>query len=343
MRRPSMGATIQPPPSAPNSDSITDSSRELPNTTSSHLKLPEAAVPVRIDWRYVISISVVHLLALLVFVPYFFSWAGVVTFVIAHHLIGSVGICVGYHRLLTHRGFTCSKWLERFLALLGVCSLQDTPARWVAIHRMHHRYSDRRPDPHSPFVNFLWSHCGWLLIKSRDHVDVNRYERYARDLLKDRFYLGLERKFCWLWIYIAHAALFYFAGFLIGWVLSNDLMAGVQLGSSLLVWGVFLRTVEVWHATWAVNSAGHKWGYQNYKTGDNSRNNWFVTLFAGGEGWHNNHHADQRSARHGHRWWELDFSWMVIRLLELVGLVKDVKHPNKHTKQQLADAKLAKP
>lgn len=311
-------------------------------SSEKHLELPEAALPVRMDWRYLISLVLLHLLALLIFVPYFFSWAGVITFIVAHHLIGSVGICVGYHRLLTHRGFTCPKWLEHFLALLGVCSLQDTPARWVAVHRQHHQHSDDRPDPHSPFVNFFWSHCGWLIVKSRDHINVNRYEHLARDVLKDPFYLRLERKFTWLWVYIAHAALFYFAGLLIGWLTSGDLMSGVQLGGSLLVWGVFFRTVEVWHATWAVNSAAHKWGYQNYKTGDNSRNNWLVSMFAGGEGWHNNHHADQVSARHGHRWWEFDFSWAVIRLLEAVGLAKDVKHPNKRTKQQLADAKLAR-
>jgi fatty-acid desaturase len=337
-----MGATVQSTPPAQTADGEAALLSSQADAHAVHLEMPEATLPVRLDWRYLISLTTLHLLALLAFLPYFFSWAGVITFIVAHHVIGSIGICVGYHRLLTHRGFTCPRWLERGLALLGVCSLQDTPARWVAVHRMHHRYSDDRPDPHSPFVNFLWGHCGWLVVKSRDHMDIKSYERYARDVLRDRFYLKLERNFCWLWIYIAHAALFYLAGFLVGWLMSNDVMAGVQLGSSVLVWGVFVRTVEVWHATWAVNSAAHRWGYRNYETSDHSRNNWFVAIFSGGEGWHNNHHADQISARHGHRWWEYDFSWMVIRTLEMVGLAKNVKHPHKRIKEKLADAKLAK-
>ena len=108
-------------------------------------------------------------------------------------------------------------------------------------------------------------------------------------------------------------------------------MAGLQLSVSWFVWGVVVRTVFVLNGTWAVNSIGHVWGYQNYDTGDNSRNNWFVALIAHGEGWHNNHHEDQRSARHGHRWWEYDMSWWVIVTLEKLGLVWDVVRPRQQT------------
>jgi stearoyl-CoA desaturase (delta-9 desaturase) len=108
---------------------------------------------------------------------------------------------------------------------------------------------------------------------------------------------------------------------------SGRYLGGVQFGASLLVWGVFARTVVVWHVTWSVNSLTHLWGYRNYDTDDNSRNNWLVGLLAHGEGWHNNHHAQQASAAHGHRWWEFDVTYLTIRFLEAIGLAKDVVRP----------------
>jgi stearoyl-CoA desaturase (delta-9 desaturase) len=104
----------------------------------------------------------------------------------------------------------------------------------------------------------------------------------------------------------------------------------IQFGSSLLVWGGALRTVVVWHTTWSVNSVTHIWGYRNYDTPDSSRNNAIVALLAGGEGWHNNHHADPGSARHGHKWWEFDLSWLTVRVLMLLGLATDVVLPSPH-------------
>jgi stearoyl-CoA desaturase (delta-9 desaturase) len=121
------------------------------------------------------------------------------------------------------------------------------------------------------------------------------------------------------------------AGFAIGLASTGQIMGGVQFGSSLLVWGVFVRTVAVWHITWSVNSLTHRWGYRNYETGENSRNNWFVALVSNGEGWHNNHHADQRAAAHGHRWWEVDITWLTVRLLAAVGLATDVVRPRSWT------------
>jgi stearoyl-CoA desaturase (delta-9 desaturase) len=105
-------------------------------------------------------------------------------------------------------------------------------------------------------------------------------------------------------------------------------MGGVQFGLSLLTWGVWVRTVAVWHITWSVNSITHVWGYRNYQTDENSRNNWFVALISNGEGWHNNHHADQRSAAHGHRWWEFDVTYLTVLALEKMGLARDVVRPS---------------
>ncbi|MCA9230198.1 MAG: fatty acid desaturase [Planctomycetales bacterium] len=292
------------------------------------LSWPESTVnPVRIRWRYALSIPAIHLLACLAFVPWFFSWTGVVLCVLGLYVFGTLGINLCYHRLLTHQGFVAPKWLEHSLAILGVCTMQDTPACWVAMHRMHHKYSDTRPDPHSPLVNFLWGHCGWLMIVNRDFRNVNYYERFVRDILKDPFYLRLERNSFWTVVYAIHALVFFLIGFGIGRATGTTAMDGVQFGLSLVVWGVLLRTVVTWHITWSVNSVTHLWGYQNYNTRENSQNNMLIGLLSNGEGWHNNHHADQRAASHGHHWWEFDVTWLTIRLLEIIGLAKDVVRP----------------
>jgi stearoyl-CoA desaturase (delta-9 desaturase) len=309
------------------------------------LDLPEAARPVTIVWKYAISITAIHLLALLAFLPYYFSWTGVVLALVGHYVYGLFGVTLGYHRLLTHQGLVVPKWFERFCATCGVCSLEDTPARWVAIHRMHHKHSDEQDDPHSPLVNFLWSHVGWLLIRHREHSTVFFYEKYARDILRDPYYLWLERDLAWFLVYILHAVVYFAAGFGIGWLLpGGDVMKGVQFGASCLIWGVCVRTVTVWHGSWMVNSLTHVFGYRNYETKDLSRNQWFVALWAHGEGWHNNHHHDQRSAVHGHKWWEFDPTWCVIRMLMVLGIAKDVVMPRAWTKaEEAAPASTPKP
>jgi stearoyl-CoA desaturase (delta-9 desaturase) len=294
---------------------------------ASALELPEAVRPLQINWQYAGAIFVVHLLSLLALLPWFFSWTGVVVYHISLPIFGLLGISLCYHRILTHQGLVCPKWLERTFAILGVCCLQDTPARWVAVHRLHHRHSDQQPDPHSPLVNFLWSHMGWVFVKHGELSSVNLYEKYARDILRDPLYLSLERKLAWFWVYSLHAVPFFLAGFFWGRLTTGDWHKGVQFGSSLLVWGVFLRTVATWHGTWAVNSVAHLWGYRNYETSDDSRNHWLVALLAWGEGWHNNHHEDQRAAAHGHKWWEFDSTYCVVQLLEWLGLAKNVVRP----------------
>jgi len=288
---------------------------------------PESASPLQVYWSYLIPLLMLHLLALLALHPYFFSWSGVVVGLLGHFLFGMMGITIGYHRLLTHRGFTCPRWLEHTLAIFGMCNLQDSPARWVAIHRMHHQHSDHRPDPHSPLVSLLWSHFGWVVCRNREHDHVKYFERYVRDLLRDPFYLKLEKKYRWLLIYILHALVITLLGAAYGAVATGTWGGSIQMAYSWLIWGVVVRTVLVLHGTWAVNSLAHVFGYQNYQTRDQSKNNWLVAIFSHGEGWHNNHHASPRSARHGHRWYEFDMSWGVIFLLEKCGLARDVVRP----------------
>ena len=279
----------------------------------------------RIVVRYAATVGLYHLVALLAFVPWLFSWTGVVAAVLGLYVFGSLGINLYYHRLLTHRGLVVPHWVEYALGIIGVCCVQDTPARWVAVHRRHHEHSDRQDDPHSPLVNFLWGHVGWMLVENEDLARFGIYERYARDILRDPFQKWLERNYGW--IVLAHWVAFYAAGAAAALLAGGDAMDAVQLGSSLLVWGVFVRTVLVWHITWSVNSMSHLFGYRNYETGEDSRNNVFVALISNGEGWHNNHHADSRSARHGHRWYELDVVFLTIQAMELVGLAGKVVRP----------------
>jgi fatty-acid desaturase len=292
------------------------------------LPLPGTVKVRTIAGLYTGGVIAYHLLALLACWPWLFSWTGLLLAGFGCYVFGTLGINLCFHRLLTHRGFCCPLWLEHTLAVLGVCCMQDTPARWVGSHRLHHQHSDEQPDPHSPLVNFFWGHMGWLLVTNEDLQRRELYERYARDILRDRFYRNLERGGLWVWINLAQWVVFFGAGLLAGWLLQGELLAGLQFGLSVLVWGVLVRTVAVWHITWSVNSVTHRWGYRNYATADNSKNNVLIGLLSNGEGWHNNHHADPRSARHGHRWWEFDVTWITLRCLQSVGLVWDVVVPN---------------
>jgi stearoyl-CoA desaturase (delta-9 desaturase) len=204
------------------------------------------------------------------------------------------------------------------------------PGRCQMIHRMHHQHSDRQPDPHSPLVTWFWGHMGWLLVENRALSRLDTYERYARDLLRDPFYLRLERGHFWVWVYVAHALLFYLVGLAAGWLAGEGWEDGVRFGLSVLLYGVVYRTLFSWHVTWGVNSVAHLWGYRNYATDENSRNNWLFALATNGDGWHNNHHAQPRCCAHGfHRWWELDMTYLTLLSLRAVGLVWDMVPPRR--------------
>jgi fatty-acid desaturase len=296
---------------------------------------PQEAAPirrsVRLERTQVVGLVLYHALALLAFVPWFFSWTGVFLAVFGIYVFGVLGINIGYHRLLTHKGFECPKWLERTFAFLGVCCLQGSPSRWVATHRCHHEFADDEPDPHSPILGFLWAHVGWVLVKNERMEREGLYHTYAKDILRDEFYFWIENRKMWIWLVFMTWAVFFLGGFAVGLLLGWPLAAAVQFGLSLVVWGAIVRTVLHLHFTWSVNSITHMWGYRNYETTDNSRNNAIIAFISNGEGWHNNHHADPRSARHGHMWWEFDVAWLTIRFLEVVGLATQVRLPASHT------------
>lgn len=246
--------------------------------------------------------------------PFFFSWQALATALVLVWLTGSMGICMGYHRLLTHRSFQTYPLVRRVLAVFGTLAGEGSPIAWVAAHRKHHKYADREGDPHSPREGAWWSHMLWMLSRSND-LSPEMTERFAKDLVKERFMRFLDATFL-LW----HLALA-LTLFLTGWLVWN-----LYVGVSMLVYATFLRTVFVMHVTWFVNSASHMWGYRNFETHDDSRNLWWVGLLAFGEGWHNNHHASPGRAPHGLRWWEFDPTYRTLCLMERLGLAWEVRH-----------------
>jgi fatty-acid desaturase len=309
-------------------------------TTSPSAPAPAMRHPWRIKWRYASPILFVHLVALLACLPWFFSWTGVILAMLGCYVFGTLGMNVGYHRLLTHRGFSCPRWMERSLAILGACCMEESPTVWAALHRQHHHVADKERDPHSPLASFLWGHIGWLTIKSENAEPGPSIARYAPDLTSDPFYGWLEVGDNWIRVALASWAVFFAAGFAAMTLGGGTTQDAIRFGSSLVVWGAAVRTVVVWHLTWSVNSVTHLWGYRNYDTPDNSRNNILIGLLANGEGWHNNHHADPRSARHGHSWREPDVAWLTIRALMALGLAHDVALPSPHLAAALRSRKM---
>jgi len=177
-----------------------------------------------------------------------------------------MGIGAGFHRLLTHRGYKCPLWLEHTLALLGVCNLQESPARWVVVHRIHHQHSDHQPDPHTPQVSAFWGHVGWLFVENRHTTSAESYHKYARDILSDRLYMRLERNGLHFWVYLIHAVLFLAAGLGVGYWMHGTLAGSYQVGLQWLLWGVVYRTIYTWHVTWGVTQRPTCGGYRNYET-----------------------------------------------------------------------------
>lgn len=264
-----------------------------------------------LNWVFFVVIVTFHLGA--AGALFCFHWSSLILFLAMWLLSQNVGIAVSYHRQLTHRGFTTPKWLEHAMALCGAMALQGSPTYWVAVHRMHHQYTDRAGDPHSPRDGKWWSHMGWIM-RGALHNETAMIARYAPDLQRDGFYRWLA---VWHWLPITLTGIALLGG--------GSLIGGWRLGLSWLLWGVLLRVTVGFHVTWLVNSVTHLWGTRRFNTHDDSTNNWWVALLTGGEGWHNNHHAHPVSATHGMAWWEVDFNYGLIRMLALLGLAKDIK------------------
>jgi stearoyl-CoA desaturase (delta-9 desaturase) len=247
--------------------------------------------------------------ALAAFIPATFSWSGVGLAIALCYVTGGIGISLGYHRLLTHHSLRVPRWLNYTIASIGVLALQGGPITWVATHRIHHANADRPGDPHDVNRGLPWSHIEWLYRKNEARPGQKELRRFAPELWDDPVYRFLERTNV-LWQVAFGLALFAVGGW--SWV----------------IWGIFVRLVVTYHITWLVNSAAHHYGYRSFRTNDESRNNWVVALLTWGEGWHNNHHAFPASARHGLRWFELDTTWLTIRVLAALKLASEVRTPS---------------
>ncbi|KAK9902951.1 hypothetical protein M0R45_001401 [Rubus argutus] len=255
----------------------------------------------------------IHVLAL--FAPFHFNWSAVVM-AMALGYATTLGVTLSYHRNLAHRSFKLPKLLEYLFAYMAVFSVQGSPIEWVSTHRYHHQYTDTEKDAHSPLKGFWYSHMGWILDSN---ARFGRYGglRNVEDLKRQPFYMFLHHTFL-LHSIILGGILYAFGGF------------------PFIVWGMGVRLVGFLHGALLVNSACHTWGYQSWNTGDLSKNLWWLGLLAMGEGWHNNHHAFEYSARQGLEWWEVDLTWYFIRFLEALGLATDVKLPSEAHKKRKA-------
>jgi len=239
------------------------------------------------------------------------------------YIATALGITVGYHRFFTHRSFKTPRFMEIILLILGSMAVEGSVMQWVAVHRRHHQHSDDHDDPHSPhthgdgvlgMLRGMWhAHMGWI-VGSR----APGLARYSQDLRKDKLIVWMNRLFP-LWVLL---------GLLIPALLGGLITmswTGALLG---FLWGGLVRVFCVHHVTWSINSVCHIWGTKPFRSNDESRNNAIFGVLAMGEGWHNNHHAFPTSARHGLRWWQIDFSYWVIWSMSKVGLARDVRIPS---------------
>jgi stearoyl-CoA desaturase (delta-9 desaturase) len=257
-----------------------------------------------INWLVVVVFGLFHIGALASL--FMFSWQALFLAVVLYWVAGSLGIGMGYHRLLTHRGYKTPKPVEYFLSLCGTLAVEGGPANWVVTHRIHHRFSDQDGDPHSPRDGGWWAHMGWILVGRAQEHPPAVLRRYAPDLMRDPVQCWINRFYMWPIIFLGLGL--YALG---GW--------------PFVTWGLCLRVVLGLHATWLVNSATHMWGSRRFATRDDSRNNWWVACLTFGEGWHNNHHAHPTSARHGLAWYEIDMNWWGISALRWLGLAKSIR------------------
>ncbi|MCA8995841.1 MAG: fatty acid desaturase [Planctomycetaceae bacterium] len=256
-----------------------------------------------ISWTVAIWMLAMHVGAVAAF--FFVTWQAVAVALVLHWLTCSIGICLTFHRSLSHRSLKLKNPAKFIGTAIGTIAGEGTPLMWSATHRVHHGQSDHYGDPHSPLEGPWWSHLWWMMIHTTERKKQLLYQYYAPDLARDPMMWFFERTFG-LWL-IGTGVVLYLVG-----------------GLPMLLWGLCFRMVIAYHSTWFVNSATHLWGYRNYETTDQSRNLWWVALLAYGEGWHNNHHAHPRLARAGHRWWELDPTWWAISFLRLIGQATDV-------------------
>lgn len=302
----------------------------LPDPHLAAERQPQGVLPERISlglWLASLVAVVAPLLGLTSAVLFLwgrgFSWVDL-GLLLGMYVLTALGITVGYHRLFTHRSFETNCVVQLLLGVLGSMAVEGPLLKWVAMHRRHHQHSDQPGDPHSPhhqgrgvlgLLRGIWhAHLGWVF--DPDPPDLNRYVKDLRQSSMLRIVSALFP----LWVAL---------GLLIPSVLGG-VLTGTWTGALFgLIWGGLARISLVHHVTWSINSVCHLWGQRPYRSDDQSRDNFVFGVLGLGEGWHNTHHAFPTSACHGLRWWQIDVSYRVIRVLALLGLAWNVKIPGK--------------
>ena len=264
-------------------------------------------------WGTIVFMVAIHILSLVALQPKFWSLPAVTSLLFFYWVTACLGVTLGYHRLLSHRSFIVPRWLERFFATCGAISCQHGPIDWVGLHRHHHSFSDTEVDHHNSKKGFWWSHMGWMF---KDVEALKAVPKLSADLIKDPYYRFLNKYFLFLQIPIGLSL----------YAIGQKLGVG---GWALVLWGIPLRLVVVYHVTWLVNSATHCWGKAPFESGDSSKNNAWVAALTFGEGWHNNQHAFPNSANQGLFKGQIDITWEHIKILAKFGLAKKVKLPSR--------------
>jgi stearoyl-CoA desaturase (delta-9 desaturase) len=241
------------------------------------------------------------------------NWVDLTLF-LTMYTVCAFGITLGFHRMLTHKAFQAHPWVKTFFLISGSMAMQGPALHWAATHTQHHANSDDEGDPHSPLKSLWHAHVGWILNDFKPDI-----QKYAGAMLKDPIIVFVHNTF-WLWVFVG-LAIPSLIGAGAAYLMGQSAWFGALTG---LIWGGFVRLFFNQHITWAVNSICHTFGSRQFETTDESRNNFLFGILAMGEGWHNNHHAFPRSARHGMSWKQPDPSAWAIWIMEKLGLIKDV-------------------
>ncbi len=274
----------------------------------------DAAREDHIDWLRAVPFVALHLACIgVLWVGVSPSALGVAGALYAVRMFALTGF---YHRYFSHRSFRTSRGVQFVFALIGASCVQRGPLWWAAHHRNHHRHADTTRDPHSPgLYGFLWSHAGWFLTPRNFRTDLSR----VPDLAKFPELRVLDRYDTLVPVLLALAL------YALGVLLQHVAPGLGTSGGQMLIWGFFVSTVVLFHATVTINSLAHRYGMRRYDTHDDSRNNVWLALLTFGEGWHNNHHFFPGSSRQGFRWWEIDITWYGLKLMAMLGLVQGLK------------------
>ena len=277
-----------------------------------------------IAWLRIVPFIALHLACLSVF------WVGyshtALVVMLATYAIRMFAITGFYHRYFSHKTFKTHPWVETVFAFIGASSAQRGPLWWAAHHRKHHRYSDTEKDLHSPKHGFWQSHMAWFLNHRAFGTDYSVIQDFAK-----RKALRWLNRFDIVAPFTLAVMLY-----LLGTTLEVFAPGLGTSGPQLLVWGFVLSTVLLFHVTVSINSIAHVWGKRRYATADDSRNNALLAVLTLGEGWHNNHHHYPNSVRQGFFWWELDVTYLALRLMQSLRLTWDLKPVPVHVKQDRA-------